>query len=233
MDRSRSDRILDEWDAVTRSARQPAEPPRRRGAFGGRAWWILAPLAAALIVAVAAATWMNRPATDVAASPSPSATASAPIAVVPSETPPSESPRASASDAGCDPAALDAAIVSWEGAAGSRVATVTLRSTAPTSCTITDRWRPELVDGSGSLRIEGAPVQDAGTLTLSNGESLETLVEVANDCGPDPVAPVTIAFVLDTGDRVVATPLSPDDTTTAPCNGDTVPPSIQMRPWSR
>ena len=54
MDPSRSNRVLDEWDAVARSAQRPAAPPRgivmRSGLPGGML--VAAGLAVALVLAV-------------------------------------------------------------------------------------------------------------------------------------------------------------------------------------
>ena len=46
--------------------------------------------------------------------------------------------------------------------------------------------------------------------------------------------PVSVAFVLTGGGRIVATPFSPTDATLPPCNG--APGSagdIEMQPWAR
>jgi hypothetical protein len=62
---------------------------------------------------------------------------------------------------------------------------------------------------------------------------LTTHAQAGNDCSPPAVAPVTIAFVLGDGSRVVATPLSSDDVTTPPCNGPGEPGTMSMQPWTR
>jgi hypothetical protein len=88
------------------------------------------------------------------------------------------------------------------------------------------------VDGHGTILIDGAAPGTASALTMAPGGTLKTLVVTSNYCGPAPKAPVTVAFVLTGGGRVVATPFSPTDATVPPCNGATVPGSITMHPWA-
>jgi hypothetical protein len=68
---------------------------------------------------------------------------------------------------------------------------------------------------------------------MAPGDVVKTFVQDANYCGPDPVAPVSVAFVLKAGGRFVATPLSPTDATVPPCNGAGSPADIEMQPWAR
>ena len=81
--------------------------------------------------------------------------------------------------------------------------------------------RPQLVDGSGAVLIDGDPPAASSDLTLPAGAVLTTDVDTSNYCGPDPVAPVSVAFVFPGGSvRFVATPLSPTDTSgVPPCFG--------------
>lgn len=234
-----TDRLLDEWDAIASQAVRPAVAPgrstirARSGGFG------LLPLAvAALAVAFAVARLgghEDRGAGGQGGSPSPivptvTAQASAP-ASQPAPTP-SEQPSATRVPA-CDAGQLVVAITSWDGAAGSRTAALTLQLNGAGSCTIDRLWRPELVDGGGRIRIEGDVVRDTGTLEVQAGETLTTLAQASNDCAPPPTPPVTIAFVLGDGSRVVAAPPTPDDVTTPPCNGPGQPGAISMQGWTR
>ena len=131
----------------------------------------------------------------------------------------------------CAAADLNAEITSWEGAAGSRIATVVMSYDGPATCAIPSTTNVQLIDGAGNVLIDAneseVPVLDAvlGQLT--------TMVRTSNYCGSDPVAPVTIAFVSDSGGRVVATPLSPIDATVPPCNGPGQPATIEMQSWTR
>ena len=93
--------------------------------------------------------------------------------------------------------------------------------------------KPQLVDGHGSVLIDGVAPGSSSSLTVAPGDVLKTLVQDANYCGPDPAAPVSVAFVQASGGRFVATPLSPTDATVPPCNGPGSPADIEMQPWAR
>ena len=119
----------------------------------------------------------------------------------------------------------------WEGAAGSRIATVRLTNHGQTACLIADLARPQLVDASGIL-IDGTAPATAGQLVVEPGAGLETLVSAGNYCGLSPVAPVSVAFILGDGDRLVADPVSPTDATVPPCLGTSQPAAISMHTWA-
>ena len=93
--------------------------------------------------------------------------------------------------------------------------------------------RPQLVDGRGSVLIEGANAPASGLISVAPGGVLTTLVQDGNYCGPAPQPPVSVAFVLKDGGRIVAHPLSPTDATLPPCNGPGSPADIEMQPWAR
>jgi hypothetical protein len=162
-------------------------------------------------------------------SPSPSATAA------PSLTP-APTPTSVAAIGPCAPADLAARITLWDGAAGQRIAHVELTNTGSASCQLEALARPQLVDGHGSVLIDGAPPAASALLTIGPGGVLKTLVQDGNYCGPAPLAPVSVAFVLPNGKgRFVATSaLSPTDLGgVPPCNG--APGSagdIGMQPWA-
>ena len=78
-----------------------------------------------------------------------------------------------------------------------------------------------------------APASPDPILTIRPGEVLKTLVQTGNYCGPAPVAPVTVAFVMADGGRIIASPLTPADTTVPPCNGAVGSAgTIAMHPWA-
>jgi hypothetical protein len=119
---------------------------------------------------------------------------------------------------------------------GHRIAHVELTNTTTgVTCTIRALSRPQLVDGHGSVLINGGTPAASATLKMAPGAVLTALVQDGNYCLPEPVAPVTVAFVLGgTAGRIVATPVSPTD-------ADGVPPclggagsagSIEMQPWA-
>jgi hypothetical protein len=168
------------------------------------------------------------------ASPSPSAVAVVPPTPVPSApvliVTPAPSPTAVEP---CKPANLDARITLWEGAMGQRIAHVELTNTGFSACVVQSKARPQLVDGNRSILIDGAaPAAPDPFLTVAPGGVLKTLVQDGNYCGPAPVAPVSVAFVLSDGSRFVATPLSPTDATVPPCNGAGSAADIEMQPWA-
>jgi hypothetical protein len=90
---------------------------------------------------------------------------------------------------------------------------------------------PQLVDGRGAVLIDGAEPGTSAEMSFAPGAVVTTLVQASNYCGPAPVAPVSVAFVVPEG-RTVATPVSPTDQTLPPCNGPGSPGSIEMHPWA-
>jgi hypothetical protein len=249
MDPSRPDRILQEWNEVADGARRPAAPPTRVGVRGGASGTNLAGalvLVAAVVIAVA---WLGRPGGNggigavgstaptalttpaATASPSPTAapTPTATAAPTPTATP---KPTATPAPSACDPAKLAARITLWEGAAGSRIAHVELTNAGSQTCTIRALDKPQLVDGKGSVLIDGQTPSSTAVVTVAPGDVVTTLVQDNNYCGPNPAPPVSVAFVQSGGGRFVATPVSPTDTTVPPCNGAGQPASIDMHPWA-
>lgn len=253
MDPSRVDRILEEWDAVASQARRPETPRRGVTVRSGSLGISLAGAAVVVVALVVGVVWLNGRGPggigSVPATPSPTATPVATASPVPSTlvlvtaspalTPaptaaPTPTPTPVPTAGPCDPAKLAARITLWEGAAGNRIATVELTNAGSSACTIQSLDRPQLVDGHGSVLIDGSKPTASGRLTVAPGGVLSTLVDDANYCGPTPVAPVTIAFVLDGGGgRFVATPASPTDATVPPCNGGTGSAGdISMHAWA-
>lgn len=256
MDRDPVKRLLDDWDSVASAARPPAAAPQRGSAGAVRSTLGLLGAAAAAVIVVIGVVWLGGriSPTQVGGSPSPSASGN--VAVVsPSASPsptlaPSPSPAATPSPTplllpatpspapGCDPADLAAAITAWDGAAGSRIATVTLTVNASAPCTVPTTARPALIDGHRAVLAQGRITNgnggsaEVGRILVNPGDVLTTLVQVSNVCGAPPAPPVTVAFDLG-GAVLIATPLSPTDDTVPPCNGPSLPASIEMHPWSR
>jgi len=208
---------------------------------------LFGPTVVIAVVAVAAfALGRSAPSSVVGASPSPVASAVA-VAPVPSAAPspsPSLAPSPSAPASRppvatpkptigpCSPSSLLAKITSWEGAAGSRIAHVSLTNVGTSSCLLEALDRPQLVAGDGSVQIDGVSPATTTRLTVAPGALLTTLVSASNDCKPNPIPPVSVAFVFKDGQRLVAQPFSPTDTTTPPCNGAGSPGFIDMHPWA-
>ena len=244
MDRSAVERLLGDWDEVADRAQPPTIAPRPLTVHPVLNGVRLMPLIVAALAVAAGVAWLGvrtggvggqGPSSDsslLTAPPTSATSSAAPGSPTPTASAAEPSPSATVTRP-CDPGRLVVAITGWEGAAGSRIATLTLRLVGADPCTIDTLWRPELVDGAGRIRIEGDTVRDVGTIDLQPGETLTTLARASNDCKPRPTPPVTIAFVLGDGSRVVAAPPSPSDVTTAPCNGPGQPGTISMQPWQR
>lgn len=224
---------------------------RRRGFFSrmlapasgvARLGWI-AVGALVVVAAVAGIGLAGRQAPlIVAVAPTPTPTSqpspAAPTPALPTATPaplPTVPPATQApAVGGCYATELSAAITSWDGAAGSRIATVVLTN-GGSPCTFPTRTQPELLDASGAGLIFGAPVTSSPTVSIPSNGHLTTMVEASNYCGPTPVAPVTVAFVLADGTQIVATPdtRKGDVDGVPPCMGSTQPATIQMQAWQR
>lgn len=155
-----------------------------------------------------------------------------PSAVVSMPTPASPTPASTPSSpvtALCASGQLTGAITLWEGAAGSRIAHVRLTN-AGGACLLSERLKPQLLDGKGAVLVDGTVSGVAAT--MARGATLETLVKASNYCGPAPVAPVTIGLVLTGRDRLSLAPPTATDATVPPCNGPTMPATLQMQPWA-
>jgi Protein of unknown function (DUF4232) len=244
------DRIISEWDAIVGRAQRPARAPRpRRSLAGLGAAFGLAGagvLAAALIVAVlalggrisssvgsspSAPTASQVAVASVPPTPTPSPVAASP-AVTPSPAPtrkPVESTPPPATPV-CAPDVLTARITAWEGAAGSRIADISVTNHGSVGCELPEPKTLALIDGANKTLMSG--VGPAGSaIHLAAGETVTTLVDASNYCGATPSAPVTVRFDV-AGHDLKADPVSPTDATVPPCNGATVAASIQMQPWS-
>jgi hypothetical protein len=163
---------------------------------------------------------------------------------------PTTSPSQSAGTGSCDPARLTARITRWEGAAGSSIAHVEVTNPGPDPCLLAAVVRPQLVDAKGAVLVDGtsgaasaspatpspsptASGPSASPRTVPVGGVVTTLVRVGNYCGPAPATPLSVAFVLPDGGRLVAAPLSPSDQTVPTCLGAAgSPATIEMQPWA-
>lgn len=157
------------------------------------------------------------------------------VAPSPSAVAPLASPTPVSGTAACDPASLAASITGWQGAAGHKVATVTLVNNARSNCTIHVLATPQLVDASGTILTQGTPPSSAATLTLAYYDVVTTMVQDANYCGPAPTGPVTVAFVFPGGEgRLVAMPAAGDPLAgVPPCLGAAGSAGdIEMQPFA-
>lgn len=206
----------------------------------GTAWRHSVPLwigaVAAVVVALAVASWWfgaapqpgvggppsSSPAVDPSTSPSSGAIASPPSTPATSASPssrpgasPSPTPASSASGA-CGAVDLQGRILGWQGAAGSRIADVEITNIAARSCAVRGTPGLQLVDAGGRVLIDSATAGPSGEphvaptdpeLELAPGGRLRTLVQTSNYCGDAPTLPIDIALTLPSGGgRFVATP---------------------------
>ena len=134
----------------------------------------------------------------------------------------------------CDPAQLAASIVSWEGAAGSRIGDVELVSHATAACTISTLATPNLIDGAGATLIPGQPPSGGAVAMIAPNAVYRTEVKTSNYCGAAPTPPVSVSFVFPSGGgTVAAAPVSATDTGgIPPCNGPGGPATIEMQPFA-
>lgn len=234
MPRDRASRLLDEFTAVTNAAPRPDAPARRIEMQNRMPMATLTGAAAIVVVVAVAAIVLGRP------GPAPSvgsSSSAAPVASAPASQAAQASAQPPASVAPtigpCAPASLAARITLWEGAAGQRIADVTLTNTGTAPCLLDALDRPQLVAGNGAILIDGAaPAEGGAALTVAPGATLQTLVAAGNYCKPAPKPPVSIAFVLGDGARLIAAPVSPTDATVPPCLGAGSPSTISMHPWA-
>ncbi len=257
MDPSRPDRILQEWGEVAAGARRPAAPPRRVGVRSVASVTNIAGAGVLFAVVLVAAVWLGRPGAEggIGAITSPRPTATPSAIVTPMATPsaivtPTTSPSLTAAPTGtagptptpvhtveptlgpCDPSKLVARITAWGGAAGNRIATVELTNAGTQTCTLRAIETPQLVDGAGSVLIQGVTPTSKTRVTIAPGDVVTTMVSDSNYCGATPTPPISVAFLLNGGGRIVATPFSPSDATVPPCNGLGSAASISMHPWA-
>lgn len=257
--RSKSDRIVEEWSAVSGSARRPERAPRPgrpRSSLPGLVGAGL--MAAALVLAVG---WLgSRTSSGVGSEASPSASdlavaessapepSSSPVesplpvdSPSPTESPtpatpaptPTATPTPTPVIGPCTASDLTGRITSWEGAMGNRIAIVTITNSGSDVCTMPTATIPQLVDGSGAVLAQGTGSPGGHRLTLQPGDTLNSQVDVSNVCATTVVPPVTVAYDLGGGRRIVSKPFKQTDSTVPPCNGPSQPASIAMKAWTR
>ena len=256
MDRE-TDRLIREWlldgpsvappDLLASAfAEIPAKHARRRRLAGTRSFLMISRLtsvavsAVAIVAVVAVAAFVLPrafpPGNGIGGSvptPSPSASATA----VPATPTPTDTPVPTVGPMGlCNASNLTSAITSWTGAAGSRIAEVSLHNTGSSSCETSSLDQPQLIGPDGSILIDGSPTSSPTPLVMNPGATLRTMIRASDYCGPAVTAgPVTVAFVLGDGaGRVVADPWKPTDMSgLPPCNSAPgTPGSIEMQPWA-
>jgi hypothetical protein len=121
--------------------------------------------------------------------------------------------------------------ITWEGAAGHRIAHITLTNRGDGECVIGEFERVQYVDGTNRVLIEGPA--SAGLLTIPAHSSVSTLVQIGNFCGPTPLQPVGFIFVKAEGILIVGSDASQADMSVPPCISSSASATIEMQPWTR
>lgn len=222
--RGYTDQAIVPVDAMAVASGAVRSRPRRARGFAGlwgsrRLGWVVAGAALATVVAAGAigAGGLNglRLGTATVGTPSPTLIAE-----------PSVTPDAAAT---CAVADLHGRIVAWDGAAGSRLATVELTSSAAAFCRLPSDPRLTLIDAMGRVLIQGPYHRQR--LFISPRETLHSLVEVSNACVAfEPSEPATIVWDGAMGEIVFA-PAAGGLSGIPPCNGAGSAGSISQQPW--
>jgi hypothetical protein len=203
--RGYSDAAVVPIDPVAIAAAASAARPRRLPSFA-RFGLVAAGAAALVVVASMSIVIIGRP-------------PSAPGASVPAGN--ATNVPTAGSVAFCNATDLNPRIVRWTGAAGSRIASVELTSSAPADCRLPD-YQLALVDkgGRGQLLILNEEIQSG--FVLSPHDQAQTWVAVSNYClAYVPIEPVSIRLddaTAEHGDIVLA-PSSDSMSGVPPCNG--------------
>jgi len=247
MSPNRADRILGEWSAVAKTATPPPSPA---AALGRRPTGLGISLVGASLLAIALVVglaWLGSrdeqsnvgdttpptPPASQAVVPGPSVTPEVSTAPEATSTPEaSEPPEASATpEATLNPCVHLSTPLTWEGAAGQRIATITLTNREDGDCVLGEFERVQFVDAGNQPLIDGPAAP--GVVTVPAHSSVSTLVEIGNYCGPAPEQPVGIMFVNARGGiLLIGSPESAADMSVPPCNGPNAPATIQMQPWA-
>ena len=131
----------------------------------------------------------------------------------------------------CEPTEVELQVVKWEESGADRVATVEMHNVGG-ACLVESMFEPWLVQEPQTPLIIG--FDHPGTeMRFGPGDTLRTIVRVRNYCGPDPRAPVTVAFRRGAS-VLLAKAIDPADLSgVPPCGGYPSSPSdISMEPWS-
>jgi uncharacterized protein DUF4232 len=197
----------------------------RRRTFAGRLFGSnssigrLGVVVAATIVAVAFGVYLIGGSGPVANSPGP-------------ETTPTNVPGAAVE---CRANDLSGLIMSWEGAAGHRIATIRISNDGSTSCRLPQFLRPALIDGDGHALIVGQLVPEPASITVPARATTSTMVDMANYCGAAPTPPdqaLKLRMYLPDQSSIELLPTNslPLPADPPPCNGRNAPATIEMRP---
>ena len=130
---------------------------------------------------------------------------------------------------------VDATITSWDGAAGSRIATVDVKNVSGTTCDLRAPTMEKLLDGVGAPLITSTGDKAVGsTMALGNDQTARLLVSVANWCSATPADPVSVGLTLAGGVSFVAEPANGVKFDPPACTGKNQPTTVgvQSGGWS-
>lgn len=132
----------------------------------------------------------------------------------------------------CEPGELQLKVAAWEPTGGDRVATVEMRNVGGVACFVDSLPEPWLVEAPQMPLLIGNDLP-GGQVRIGPNDVMRSSVRVRNYCGPDPRAPVTIAFRRGTT-VLVAEALTTTDLSGVPqCGGYAQSPNdVSMTPWS-
>jgi len=125
---------------------------------------------------------------------------------------------------------LEARVTGWQATGNERIATVTVQNTTAGACFIDGAPEPWLIDGTQTAILKGQDLP-AGGVRIGPHETLRTRVHVANYCGRQAQAPVTIGFREGTT-LILASPLDANDVSGVPPCTSNGAATLYMEAWA-
>lgn len=124
---------------------------------------------------------------------------------------------------------MPAAISSWEGAAGSRIAWIVVTNVGEEPCDLGGPPAAALLDGAGAvLAVSKEPLGGGPGVRLASGKEALLFVAVGNWCGEPPRPPLSIGLTLPDGLQMIARPADGLAVEPPPCNGPGQPATISV-----
>ena len=163
--------------------------------------------------------------------PTPTAAAKGPV-VTPTAAPVVAGP--------CAALALSGQVTAWEGAAGHRIATISIRNEGSSECALPEYLRSALIDADDRALIVADQPKRPVSIAFPAGATATAMVDMDNYCGPEPRTPLHMrlylpseaSFDLGPENGVISGPpagsVVPMDV--PPCNGQNAPTRMKMSP---
>ena len=136
---------------------------------------------------------------------------------------------------------LSGMVTAWEGAAGHRIATITIRNEGSNECRLPEYLRPALIDANDRAVIVADQPKGPVSVAFPAGATAGAMVDMDNYCGPEPRTPLHIrlylpseeSFELGPENGAISGPpagsVVPMDV--PPCNGPNAPTRMKMSPF--